>query len=70
MLCTRPSCFSNVNLQVSEPCDLSFNQVPVKCISSQLYVRISAHVYNTLEDYQKLADAVLKIREQNSVTYK
>ena len=48
--------------------DSWFEQVPVKYISGQLYVRISAHVYNTLEDYQRLADAVLKIRERSPVT--
>ncbi|KAF4315893.1 hypothetical protein G195_010482 [Phytophthora kernoviae 00238/432] len=30
-------------------------EVPVKCIDGRLYVRISAHVYNCLEDYEKLA---------------
>lgn len=30
-------------------------EVPVKCLEGKLYVRISAHIYNSLEDYQKLA---------------
>lgn len=33
-------------------------EVPVKCVQGQLYVRISAHVYNVLEDYHRLAEAV------------
>eukprot|EP01102_Stenamoeba_stenopodia_P016438 TRINITY_DN574_c0_g2_i1.p1 TRINITY_DN574_c0_g2~~TRINITY_DN574_c0_g2_i1.p1 ORF type:complete len:696 (-),score=171.03 TRINITY_DN574_c0_g2_i1:1692-3737(-) len=37
-------------------------EVPIKCIQERLYVRISAHIYNELSDYQKLADAILRIR--------
>ena len=37
-------------------------EVPIKCIQSRLYVRISAHIYNEMADYQKLAVAVLQIR--------
>ncbi|KAL3669450.1 hypothetical protein V7S43_005843 [Phytophthora oleae] len=33
-------------------------EVPVKCVDGRLYVRLSAHVYNCLEDFEKLADAV------------
>jgi selenocysteine lyase/cysteine desulfurase len=33
-------------------------EVPVKCVQGGLYVRISAHVYNELADYEKLASAV------------
>jgi selenocysteine lyase/cysteine desulfurase len=36
-------------------------EVPVKCIQNTLYVRISAHIYNTLQDYQKLAEAVQQL---------
>lgn len=36
-------------------------EVPVKTLKGRLYVRISAHVYNVIADYQKLADAVLAI---------
>lgn len=32
-----------------------FIEVPIKCINGVLYVRISAHVYNELEDYSRLA---------------
>ncbi|DAZ95658.1 TPA: hypothetical protein N0F65_002455 [Lagenidium giganteum] len=31
-------------------------EVPVKCVEGVLYVRISAHMYNTLDDYVRLAD--------------
>lgn len=33
-------------------------EVPVKCLDSRLYVRISVHVYNTLADYQALVREV------------
>lgn len=33
-------------------------EVPVKCIQGRLFVRLSAHVYNTLDDYKHLARAV------------
>lgn len=33
-------------------------EVPVKCVAGRLYVRLSGHVYNSLQDYEKLADAV------------
>eukprot|EP01006_Ploeotia_vitrea_P028305 TRINITY_DN61021_c0_g1_i1.p1 TRINITY_DN61021_c0_g1~~TRINITY_DN61021_c0_g1_i1.p1 ORF type:complete len:454 (+),score=38.37 TRINITY_DN61021_c0_g1_i1:59-1420(+) len=36
-------------------------QVPVKCIDDNLYVRISCMVYNNLEDYKTLANAVLNL---------
>jgi selenocysteine lyase/cysteine desulfurase len=35
-------------------------EVPVKCIDNSLYIRLSAHVYNQLEDYEKLADTILR----------
>eukprot|EP00200_Dunaliella_tertiolecta_P004798 CAMPEP_0202339480 /NCGR_PEP_ID=MMETSP1126-20121109/1324_1 /ASSEMBLY_ACC=CAM_ASM_000457 /TAXON_ID=3047 /ORGANISM="Dunaliella tertiolecta, Strain CCMP1320" /LENGTH=445 /DNA_ID=CAMNT_0048930037 /DNA_START=110 /DNA_END=1447 /DNA_ORIENTATION=- len=37
-------------------------ECPVKCIQGRLYVRISACVYNTLHDYEKLREAILKIK--------
>ncbi|KDO33841.1 hypothetical protein SPRG_01720, partial [Saprolegnia parasitica CBS 223.65] len=33
-------------------------EVPVKCIEGHLYVRLSAHVYNTTSNYARLADVV------------
>lgn len=33
-------------------------EVPIKAVQNKLYVRISAHVYNNLEDYKRLANAV------------
>ncbi|OQR99847.1 hypothetical protein ACHHYP_04231 [Achlya hypogyna] len=33
-------------------------EAPVKCVEGRLYVRLSAHVYNTTEDYARLADVV------------
>ncbi|GMF18609.1 unnamed protein product [Phytophthora lilii] len=35
-------------------------EVPVKCVDGRLYVRISAHVYNCLEDFEKLAVAAVE----------
>ena len=35
----------------------------MKAIGGRLYVRISYHVYNKLEDYQVLADAVNELRK-------
>ena len=36
-------------------------ECPVKCIQGRLYVRISAAIYNTLQDYVRLQEAVLQI---------
>lgn len=36
-------------------------QVPIKAVQGHLYVRISAHVYNTLEEYEQLADAITQL---------
>ncbi|KAG6616949.1 Isopenicillin N epimerase [Phytophthora cinnamomi] len=35
-------------------------EVPVKCVDGRLYVRLSAHVYNCLEDFEKLAVAAVE----------
>ncbi|KAF1322858.1 Isopenicillin n epimerase, partial [Globisporangium splendens] len=34
-------------------------EVPIKCVDETLYVRISAHLYNTLDDYKQLAKAIM-----------
>jgi len=39
-------------------------EVPVKLLRGALYVRISAHLYNHLAEYQRLADAVLTMSRQ------
>jgi selenocysteine lyase/cysteine desulfurase len=39
-------------------------EVPVKTLASTLYVRISAHVYNTLDDYRVLAAAVQQLQQE------
>jgi selenocysteine lyase/cysteine desulfurase len=39
-------------------------EVPVKTIQAVLYVRISAHIYNALDDYWRLASAVLELSRQ------
>ncbi|XP_071114879.1 uncharacterized protein [Haliotis cracherodii] len=38
-------------------------EVPIKAIQGRLYVRISAHIYNSLEEYEKLAAAVLQLSD-------
>jgi isopenicillin-N epimerase len=35
-------------------------EVPVKCIQGCLYVRVTAHIYNTRDDFSLLADAVAR----------
>lgn len=35
-------------------------EVPVKCVDGKLYVRVSAHVYNCLDDFEKLAVAAVE----------
>ena len=38
-------------------------EVPIKCIQGILYVRLSVHVYNTLDDYVRLADVIVSLAE-------
>jgi len=33
-------------------------QVPIKCLNGRLCVRISAHIYNDIEQYKRLATLV------------
>ncbi|MCL4419108.1 aminotransferase class V-fold PLP-dependent enzyme, partial [Patescibacteria group bacterium] len=37
-------------------------ECPVKTLNSRCYLRISAAIYNCIEDYQKLSDAILEIK--------
>ena len=39
-------------------------EVPIKAIDGHLYVRISAHIYNELGEYEELADAVSKLTQE------
>ena len=39
-------------------------EVPIKCIQNDLYVRISCHIYNNLNDYILLANCVLEVLKQ------
>jgi len=41
-----------------------FLQVPIKAFEGKLYVRISAHVYNELDQYSLLAGAILDIKSK------
>mmetsp|Transcript_28234 Transcript_28234/g.47479 ORF Transcript_28234/g.47479 Transcript_28234/m.47479 type:complete len:652 (+) Transcript_28234:33-1988(+) len=36
-------------------------EVPIKCLEGRLYVRISAHIYNTIDQYEKLAHIICDI---------
>ncbi|CAE7461073.1 dcakd [Symbiodinium pilosum] len=42
-------------------------EVPVKVLSEQLYVRISAHIYNHIEEYETLRDAVLELQRMETL---
>jgi len=37
-------------------------EVPIKCLHGRLYVRISTHIYNTIDDYTRLAHVVKKMK--------
>lgn len=39
-------------------------EVPVKNIQGRLYVRISAHIYNCMEDYVSLGEAVRRLQQR------
>ena len=45
----------------------SYLQVPLKAIQGKLYTRVSAHLHNVIEDYEKLADAVLEMTEDRTL---
>ncbi|CAF1174993.1 unnamed protein product [Adineta steineri] len=36
-------------------------EVPIKNIDGNLYARISAHIYNYIEQYEELGNAIIKI---------
>lgn len=36
-------------------------EVPVTCVENMLFCRISAQIYNNMQDYQRLADVVLEL---------
>ncbi|CAL1534979.1 unnamed protein product [Lymnaea stagnalis] len=44
-------------------------EVPIKSVQGHLYVRISAHIYNEVSDYQKLAQAILSIAQKKYLKY-
>ncbi|XP_048734812.2 uncharacterized protein LOC125650493 isoform X2 [Ostrea edulis] len=37
-------------------------EVPIKAVQGELYVRISAHLYNSMDEYSRLAKAILEIQ--------
>ena len=37
-------------------------EAPIKCLQGELWVRVSAAVYNVRSDYERLAEAVLSLR--------
>ena len=55
-------CLCKSIFQMIKPWKCVF-QVPIKCVQQKLYVRISAHIYNELAEYQLLADAILQLTE-------
>ncbi|XP_074662860.1 uncharacterized protein LOC141915254 [Tubulanus polymorphus] len=42
-------------------------EVPFKVINGEIYVRISAHVYNVIEDYEVLADAIITLMNEDAL---
>ena len=42
-------------------------QVLCMLMFGELYIRVSAHVYNSMDDFRKLRDAVLTLMEEVSV---
>lgn len=49
--------------QLQEMLHHDFNiEVPIKCIHGRLYVRISSHIYNTLDDYARLAHVIKEMK--------
>lgn len=43
-------------------------EVPVACVAGSLWVRISAQIYNSLDDYRPLANAVLQLQQAAGIT--
>ncbi|KAF6258814.1 pyridoxal phosphate-dependent transferase [Scenedesmus sp. NREL 46B-D3] len=43
-------------------------EVPVTCVAGQLFVRISAQIYNSIADYEALAGAVLQLAAAAAAT--
>lgn len=37
-------------------------EVPVKCIQGRVYVRLSAHIYNSIEDFERLVKIINSLR--------
>lgn len=33
-------------------------EVPIKCLEGRLYCRVSGHIYNDVQDYERLATVV------------
>jgi len=62
------SLFDNIDYSAGETIQNrlfhDFNiEVPIKCVQGHLYVRISAHIHNDLQDYEKLAKAINMISQ-------
>ena len=50
---------ANAAATVQNALHRSFNvEAPIKCLHGRLFVRLSAHIYNTLQHYRSVADAV------------
>jgi isopenicillin-N epimerase len=46
----------------------NFNvEAPIKCLNGRLFMRLSAHIYNTLQHYRSVADAVCCYAAQDAV---
>ena len=56
---TRANCTDVDAFSLQEDLHHQHNiEAPIKCLEGRLYVRISAHIYNELAEYQRLAKVI------------
>ena len=54
----------HLQLQVQNALYEQYNiEAPVKAVQGHLYVRISVHMYNHMDEYKRLSKAVLELTE-------
>jgi selenocysteine lyase/cysteine desulfurase len=58
---------ANAAAAVQNALHRGFNvEAPIKCLQGRLFIRLSAHIYNTLQHYRSVADAVSCFASQES----
>lgn len=63
-ICGGPTDFKTSN-DAKRVQDLLFDnliEVPVKCINGELFVRVSCHIYNTMEEFDRLGEVLSTFR--------